>query len=91
MADPGFPVGGGGGVHPLGGRGPPMWALFSEHAKTKELGPIGGGMRLAHPPRSANAYHLPIIGFICQFLTLNLDFSKTMILSKYNIPDFPVL
>ena len=29
VADPGFPVGGG--VDPLGGRGPPTWVLFSKN------------------------------------------------------------
>ena len=33
VADPGFPVGG---VHPLGGRGPPTWALFGENVCENE-------------------------------------------------------
>ena len=49
VADPGFPVGG---VHPLGGcvdfrRGRFLVKMF---AKTKELGPIGGGVHPACPP-----------------------------------------
>ena len=40
MADPGFPMGG---VHPLGGRGPPTWALFSENVcKNERIGSHGG-------------------------------------------------
>ena len=39
----------GGHVDPLGGCGPPMWALFGKMcAKMKELGPIGG-VRPARP------------------------------------------
>ena len=53
MADPGFPLGG---RAPVRGRcGPPMQVLFGENVKTKELGPIGGGVR--PPPRSVNAKH----------------------------------
>ena len=54
MADPGFPVGGG------GRRRPPMWALFDflakTYAKMKELDPVGGGGggAPAEPPGSAN-------------------------------------
>ena len=49
VADPGFPVGGG--VHPLGGGVDLRRGCFSVkmYAKTKELGPMGGGVRLAHP------------------------------------------
>ena len=47
MADPGFPVGGG------GRRGPPTRALFSENVCEKELGPMGGRVP-GTPPRSAN-------------------------------------
>ena len=37
VADPEFPIGGG------GGRQPPMWALFGKmYAKIKELDPVGG-------------------------------------------------
>ena len=37
VADPGFPVGEG--VHPLGGRGPPTWALFGEKVcKNERIG-----------------------------------------------------
>ena len=55
MADPGFPVGGGrapvrGGVDLRRGH-----SLVKMYAKTKELGPMGGGVRRARPPRSANA------------------------------------
>ena len=45
VADPGFPVGG---MHPLGGHGPPTWAV-KMYVKMKELGPIGGGVRPARP------------------------------------------
>ena len=59
VADPGFPVGGGGGVDLQRGH-----FLVKMYAKTKELGPIGGGVRRARPPRSANALlsekHLPV-------------------------------
>ena len=49
MADPGFPVGGG--MHPLGGGVDLRCGLFSVkmYAKTKELGPIRGGVRPARP------------------------------------------
>ena len=53
VADPGFPVGG---HAPIGG-GVDLRCrhfLVKMYAKTKELGPIGGGVCLAHPPRSAN-------------------------------------
>ena len=54
MADPGFPVGGG--VHPLGGHGPLMWALFGENVcENERIGSrCGGGVCPACPPRSAN-------------------------------------
>ena len=40
VADPGFPVGG---VHPLGGHGPPTWALFGENVcKNERIGSHGG-------------------------------------------------
>ena len=62
VADPGFPVGGGwgvggwGGVHPLGGRGPPTWALFGENVcENERIGSHRGAVRPARPPRSANA------------------------------------
>ena len=39
-----------GGMHPLGGHGPPMQALFGEmYVKMKELSLIGGGVRPARP------------------------------------------
>ena len=42
VADPGFPMGGGG-MSPLGeGRGPLTWVLFGKNVCEKELGPIGG-------------------------------------------------
>ena len=56
VADPGFPVVGGG-VHQLGGGVDLRCGCFlvKMDAKTKELGPIGGGVRPARPPpRSAN-------------------------------------
>ena len=54
MADPGFPIGG---VHPLGGRGPPTQALFGENVcENERIGSHGGGGRAPStpPPRSAN-------------------------------------
>ena len=57
VADPGFPVGG---VHPLGGGMDLRRGHFSVkmYAKTKELGPIGGGVRLARPPPPDPPMHL---------------------------------
>ena len=57
MADPGFPVGGG--VHPLGGRGPPTRALFGENVcENKRIGSHRGlhvpGMPLLDPPMKVN-------------------------------------
>ena len=56
VGDPGFPVGGG--VHPLGGHGPPMQVLFSENVceneRIEELGPIGRACARHTPRRSAN-------------------------------------
>ena len=50
MADPGFPVGGGGGANLRRGH-----FLGKMYAKMKELDPVGGGgARAAAPPRSAN-------------------------------------
>ena len=40
-----------GGVHPLGGHGPPTWALFGENVcKNERIGSHRGGVRQAHPP-----------------------------------------
>ena len=64
VADPGFPIEGGGGMHPLGGCGPPMWALFSKNVcKNERIGSHKGGMCQACPPRSANVY---IFWSLCQ-------------------------
>ena len=56
VADPGFPVGGGGRAPIRGGvdlrRG---HSLVKMYAKMKELGPIGGACAGHAPPRSANA------------------------------------
>ena len=54
MADPGFPIGG---RAPIGWGGVHLrhWCFSVKmYAKMKELGPIGGGVRPARPPRSAN-------------------------------------
>ena len=49
VADPGFPVGGG--VHPLGGCGPPTSALFVENVcENERIGSHRGGMHQACPP-----------------------------------------
>ena len=55
VADPGFPVGGA--WTSYGGPWTPEAAAFQKilHVKTKESRPVGGGVRWAHPPRSANA------------------------------------
>ena len=55
MADPGFPVGGTC-TRWGGGRAPLMWVLFGENVcENERIGSYGGGVRLACPPRSANA------------------------------------
>ena len=53
VADPGFPVGGGG-VDLVRGAVDPRGGYVSKilHVKTKESGPVGGRA----PPRSANAW-----------------------------------
>ena len=52
VADPGFPVGGGG-RRPVGGCQPPTHTLFGKtYVKTKEMDPVGGAP--AAPPGSAN-------------------------------------
>ena len=44
-------------ISPGGGRGPPTRVLSVKmYVKMKELGPIGGGVHPARPPRSANGY-----------------------------------
>ena len=46
VADPGFPVGGGGGADPLGGGGASLRRihfLAKMYVKTKEIDPVGGG------------------------------------------------
>ena len=60
VADPGFPVGGGGGAEPLGGRQPPTWVLFGKNVCENERigscwGGGGGGTCWQRPPRPANA------------------------------------
>ena len=57
MADPGFPVGGGG-VDLVGGAVDPWggYILKILHVKMKESWPVGGGARQAPPPRSANVF-----------------------------------
>ena len=47
VADPGFPVGGV--VDPLGGHGPPMWALFTENVcKNERIESRRGGACAGH-------------------------------------------
>ena len=49
MADPGFPVGGG--RAPVRGRGPLMWALFSENVcKNERIGSHRGACARHAPP-----------------------------------------
>ena len=51
VADPGFPIVGGGGVcGPIGGHGPPTQALFDENVcKKRKNWVLGGGMHPACP------------------------------------------
>ena len=51
VADPGFPIGGGG-VDLVGRAVDPRGGYISKilHVKTKESGPVGGGARRARPP-----------------------------------------
>ena len=57
VADPGFPVGGvdfvGGGVDSRGG-----YISKNLYVKTKESGPLGGGVRRARPCRSADVTYV---------------------------------
>ena len=58
VADPGFPVGGGGGADPLAGRQPQTHTLFGENVCKNEIDPVGGGgggARRRRPPGSAHA------------------------------------
>ena len=41
-------------MHPLGGHGPPTWALFGENVCENERIGSHRGVCQAHPPRSAN-------------------------------------
>ena len=63
VADPGFPVGGGG-VHPLGGVcGPPTWALFGENVcKNERIGSHRGRAPGTPPPLDPpmHWYSLPV-------------------------------
>ena len=48
VADPGFPVGG---VHPLGGHGPPTWALFGVNVcENERIGSHRGWRARGTPP-----------------------------------------
>ena len=51
VAGPGFPVEG---VDPLGGRGPPTWALFGKNVCENERIGFRRGGCAGTPPRSAN-------------------------------------
>ena len=66
MADPGFPVGG---HAPIRG-GVDLQRrhfLVKMYVKTKELGPIGDGVRPARPPpRSANAIRIVVISIFTE-------------------------
>ena len=53
VADPGFLVGG---VDPIGGRGPPMWALFGKNVCENERIGSRRGASTWHAPRSANGF-----------------------------------
>ena len=66
VADPGFPVGGGGGgAEPLGGRQPLIWVLFGENmCKNERIGSCWGGggcAPVAPHPGSANGKDLQIL------------------------------
>ena len=50
-----------GGVHPLGGRGPPTWALFGENVWKNERIGCHRGRAPGTPPRSANVV---LVGYI---------------------------
>ena len=69
VADPGFPVGGGG-VDLVRGAVDPRGGYVSKilHVKTKESGPVGGGARAGRaPPRSANVDNYIMIFHINRF------------------------
>ena len=56
VADPGFPVGGGG-AKPLGGRRPLTWVLFGENiCENERIGSCWGGARRRRPPGSGDAF-----------------------------------
>ena len=57
VADPGFPVGGGG-VDLVWGAVDPRGGYVSKilHVKMKESGPVGGGARRARPPLDPSMY-----------------------------------
>ena len=56
-ADPGFPIGEGGGW-----RRPPMWALFSENVcENERIGSCWGGAPAASPLGSATAIYIPFL------------------------------
>ena len=84
MADPGLPVGG---VHPLGGRGPPTWALFSENVcKNERIGSHRGWHAPGMPPRSANV--IDSTGFqgdtvrMCEEIMMNDDNLESNLLTS---------
>ena len=67
MADPGFPVGGGGAPTRWGGANlQHIHFSVKTYAKTKEIDPVGGGAPAA-PPGSANADGDILMGILFQW------------------------
>ena len=72
MADPGFPVGGGG-LGPIGGHGPLMQVLFGENVCENERIGSRRGWRAPGmpPPRSANDSDHKVVQDVNQELIIN--------------------